>query len=299
MSLVDFQKSPGSVVGLNRQANGQKNRGARVICLGNEKGGSGKSTTAMHITVALMKMGQKVGAIDLDCRQKSFSRYIHNRTRWAEKKKRDIQVPTLKPVDRSAQEMRTRAELEEKSQFDAALSELCTTCDYVVIDSPGSDTYLSRLGHASADTIITPINDSFIDLDLIADIDPETNEVIGPSLYSEMVWDSRKKRALADRVSIDWILMRNRLSSLDAKNKRKMADALEKLSPRTGFRIAPGFGERVIYRELFPLGLTLLDVEEAGADITFSMSHVAARQELRDLMVTLKLPGLEQVAASF
>ena len=296
MSLVEMH-SPAGASDMDGQDTAA--REANIICLGNEKGGSGKSTTAMHIIVALMLMGQRVGAIDLDGRQQSLSRYIQNRQRWAEKNQPDLPIPELATIARSNAEMRTQAEAEEKQNFDATIVELSKTCDYIVIDSPGNDTYLSRLGHARADLIITPINDSFVDMDLLAEVDPETGEILGPSLYSEMVWESRKRRALADRVSIDWVLMRNRLSSLDAKNKRKMSDTLDKLAPRTGFRVAPGFGERVIYRELFPVGLTLLDINENTPNIRMNMSHVAARQELRDLMVTLNLPGLEEASRSF
>lgn len=271
----------------------------QVICLGNEKGGSGKSTTAMHIVVAILKLGKKVGAIDLDARQKSLARYIENRADWKKRQGLSLAIPEVRVVAPSQLENKSEACAEEKARFEGALRQMSKTCDFVVIDSPGADTYLARLGHAAADIIITPLNDSFVDLDLIAHVDPETFEIKGPSLYSEMIWDSRKKRALSDRVTIDWVLMRNRLSSLDAKNKRRMSDVLEKLAPRTGFRIAPGFGERVIYRELFPNGLTLLDLSDPDSDVQLTMSHVAARQELRDLLVTLNLPGLEKAAVAF
>jgi chromosome partitioning protein len=271
----------------------------QVICLGNEKGGSGKSTTAMHIVVAILKLGKKVGAIDLDARQKSLARYIENRGDWNKRQSLSLALPEVRVVAPSQLENKSEARAEEKAQFEGALRQLSKSCDFIVIDSPGADTHLSRLGHAAADIVITPLNDSFVDLDLIAHVDPETFEIKGPSLYSEMIWESRKQRALSDRHTIDWVLMRNRLSSLDAKNKRRMSDVLEKLAPRTGFRIAPGFGERVIYRELFPNGLTLLDLGDPDSDVQLTMSHVAARQELRDLLVTLNLPGLEKAATAF
>ena len=299
MSIVESHESISQTAPV-RKVSAKPRLGPRVICLGNEKGGSGKSTTAMHIVVALMSMGQRVGAIDLDSRQQSLARYIYNRQRWSEKYKPDLPIPHVVTVERSVLDERPTAEADEKHRFRAALAELGETCDYIVIDCPGNDTHLSRLGHSIADIIITPINDSFVDLDLLADIDPETNDIIGPSFYTEMIWESRKKRAMAERASIDWILMRNRLSSLDAKNKRRVSEAVDKLAPRSGFRLAPGFNERVIYRELFPLGLTVLDLGDASeGGVKLSMSHVAARQELRDLMVMLNLPGLEELAATF
>ena len=299
MSIVESHESI-SQSAPTRKVRSKPKLGPKVICLGNEKGGSGKSTTAMHIVVALMSMGQRVGAIDLDSRQQSLARYIYNRQRWSEKYRPDLPIPRVATVERSVLEERRAAEADEKRRFQMAFAELGEACDYLVIDCPGNDTHLSRLGHSIADIIVTPINDSFVDLDLLADIDPETNDIIGPSFYTEMIWQSRKKRATTDRASIDWILMRNRLSSLDAKNKRRVSEALDKLAPRSGFRLAPGFSERVIYRELFPLGLTVLDLGEAlGGGVKLSMSHLAARQELRDLMVMLNLPGLEEMAATF
>lgn len=298
MSHVEGQQS--SVFSdLPGHANEPRVSETQVICLGNEKGGSGKSTTAMHLVVAILRLGKRVGGIDLDARQKSFARYIENRTDWNRRQGLSLAIPEVRVVAPSQLENKSEAHAEEKAQFDGALRQLTKTCDFIVIDSPGADTHLSRLGHAAADTVITPLNDSFVDLDLIAHVDPETFEIKGPSLYAEMIWESRKQRALSDRHTIDWVLMRNRLSSLDAKNKRRMSDVLEKLAPRTGFRIAPGFGERVIYRELFPNGLTLLDLGNPDSDVQLTMSHVAARQELRDLLVTLNLPGLEKAAVTF
>ncbi|NWG47488.1 MAG: ATPase, partial [Alphaproteobacteria bacterium] len=226
--------------------------------------------------------------------QRTLARYIENRKGLMERKGLELPLPELVVVARSAAAERSAQEADERARFHEALDRLRGACDFVVIDSPGSDTFLSRLGHQVADTLVTPLNDSFIDFDLLGQIDPETYEVRRPSLYSELVWDSRKRRALSDRGKIDWIVMRNRLSAPDAKNKRRVSDALETLAPRIGFRLAPGFGERVIYRELFPLGLTLLDLGEEKADVRLTMSHVAARQEVRDLLICLQLPGIAE-----
>lgn len=262
-----------------------------IIVLGNEKGGSGKSTTAMHVVVSLLLLGKKVAAIDLDSRQRSLTRYLENRREWCERNDIDLAFPKSFVAERSDLENIRDAETQEREAFQAMLGTVASF-DFIVIDSPGSDTYLSRLGHSVADTLITPLNDSFVDFDLLAEINPDTFEVLGPSLYSELVWESRKNRAMNERASIDWIVMRNRVSSLDAKNKRRLGDVLNALAPRIGFRIAPGFGERVIFRELFPSGQTLMDLAEGDPNFRMSMSHVAARQEVRDLINTLKLPGL-------
>jgi chromosome partitioning protein len=270
----------------------RRNGGAHVIVVGNEKGGAGKSTVAMHLTVALLRMNKSVGVIDLDLRQRSFGRYLSNRRNWMESYGVELPMPKERSVAASELRHLDEAETEENARFQAAFSELKADCDFIVIDAPGSDTHYSRLAHARADTIVTPVNDSFIDFDLLAELDATTFEVGRPSVYSELVWECRKKRASSDRKQIDWVVMRNRMSQLDARNKRRVGEGLKALSARIGFRLAPGFAERVIYRELFPLGLTLLDLTEDGSSVVFSMSHVAARQELRDLLTVLKLPEL-------
>jgi len=268
---------------------------AHVIVIGNQKGGAGKSTVAMHLIVALMRMGRRVGALDLDVRQRSLTRYIENRTRWIATKGLHLAAPQMLEIRESRQRMLDAAEAEDEAGFRAALKRLCETCDYIVIDSPGGDSFVARLAHACADTLITPLNDSFIDFDLLGDIDPDDSERVRPSIYSEMVWDSRKRKAQQERAPIDWIVMRNRTSAsrIEAKNKQRVGEALKTLSNRIGFRLAPGLSERVIFRELFPQGLTLLDLDTEGADGEMKMSHLAARQELRDVFITLKLPGLE------
>ncbi|WP_404421069.1 division plane positioning ATPase MipZ [Thalassospira australica] len=257
---------------------------AHVIVIGNEKGGSGKSTTAMHLIVSLMKMGFSVGSLDIDARQGTLTRYVENRISFNGQKKLKLPVPDHRPIYRSELDDGNAAKLDERDRFTKALGELVMSRNFVVMDCPGSDNYLSRLAHSCADTLVTPINDSYIDLDMLARIDPDSLDIKGPSIYAEMVWDARKRRAAVDGGTIDWIVMRNRLSHLDARNKRDIAEIVDKLAARIRFRVAPGFGERVIYRELFLKGLTLLDLREKGVGIPLSMSHMAARQEVRALL---------------
>ena len=272
--------------------------GTHVIVVGNEKGGSGKSTTAFHLSIYLLHQGFRVASIDVDSRQQTYTHYVRNRRAWA--KSHDLVLPHTThyhlPLTRS-DSVKENHRL-EFDLFRQAVIEVEGEVDFLIVDTPGFDTHLTRLAHSLADTLITPLNDSFVDFDLLADVDPQSFDVRAPSLYSEMVWESRKRRALRRHAPIDWVVMRNRLTQLDAKNKRKLADMLDTLAARIGFRVAPGFGERVIYRELFPLGLTLLDLADVAQDYRMTMSHVAARQEMRSLITMLNLPGLgDQVAA--
>ena len=262
-------------------------RRPHVIVLGNEKGGSGKSTTTMHVIVALLREGWEVGCLDLDARQGTLSRYIENRNAAAAEL--DLPMPTHRRLQRSVADSALKARAEEADRFAAVLADLADN-DFVVIDTPGSDSHLSRLGHARADTLVTPLNDSLLDLDLLARFDAEGRKILGPSIYSEMVWEQKKARAIADGGSIDWIVMRNRLSHLDARNKRRIGKLLDELSKRIGFRLAPGFSERVIFRELFARGLTLFDLRQKGTGVALTMSHLAARQEVRGLLDAIGLP---------
>jgi len=263
-----------------------------MIVLGNEKGGSGKSTTAMHIVVALLRENYRVGTIDLDARQKSLTRYIENRRRYSADKRLTLPMPTEMVVPRSVLRTTDEAEADEKERFEAAYMALAPEADVIVVDCPGSDTFLSRLAHTAADSLVTPVNDSFVDLDLLARVNAETHEVEGPSLYAEMVWKARQRRAMADGGKIDWVVLRNRVGSLHAKNKERVEAVLNQLGKRIGLRHISGLGERVIYRELFLRGLTLMDLKEAGGldGKGLSMSNVAARQEVRRLIESLALP---------
>jgi len=274
-------------------------RQAHVIVVGNQKGGAGKSTVAMHILVALMRMGRRTGALDLDVRQRSLTRYIENRGRWIAARGAKLPAPQILEMTESPQRSLDLAEAEDEAAFRAALRRLSETCDFIVIDSPGGDSHMARTAHACADTLITPLNDSFVDFDLLGSIDEECPDIVRPSIYSEMVWESRKKKALAVRTPIDWVVLRNRTSAsrIEAKNKQRVGEALRTLSQRIGFRLAPGLSERVVYRELFPQGLTMLDLDTGEGDL--KMTHLAARQELRDLFITLKLPGLDGEALKF
>ncbi len=271
-------------------------RRARVIVLGNEKGGSGKSTVAMHLVVGLLREGVRVGTIDVDSRQATLTRYLENRAQSMERLKLPLPMPDHRLVPRSKLSGEA-AVADETARLEAAIAELSPACEAIVVDTPGSDQTMSRVAHSYADTLVTPMNDSFVDLDLIAKVEPVSLRIICPSAYSAMVWEQRKVRARRDGQSIDWIVVRNRLAAVDARNKRNMTQSLDALSRRFGFRQAAGLGDRVVFRELFLLGLTLLDLRERGIQTPLTMSHVAGRMEVRALLAAIGLREAPEPAA--
>jgi chromosome partitioning protein len=262
-----------------------------VIVLGNEKGGSGKSTTAMHVVVALLNVGQRVATIDLDSRQKSFTHYIENRRQWASRSGLNLKIPIHFCIARGSTLRLDENEAVEFAGLVEAVASVERSHDFIVVDTPGADSYLMRLAHSMADTLITPLNDSFVDFDVLGTVDPGTYEVTGESHYAEMVRDARRQRRLVDGARMDWIVVRNRLSTFGSRNKRLVADGLNQLAKRLGFRCAEGFAERVVFREFFPRGLTALDsLDEATLGTRPSLAHVTAREEVMAFIAELKLP---------
>ena len=178
---------------------------AHVVVLASEKGGSGKSTAALHIAVALLKAGQRVATIDLDSRQKTFTHYIENRRVWAERTHIQLELPTHYCIERAETSSMEANEATEVANFSSAVSAIERTHDFVVVDTPGNDTFLMRLAHSMADTLVTPINDSFLDFDVLATLDPINFAVTGESHYAKIVREARRRRRLFDGGLTDWI----------------------------------------------------------------------------------------------
>ena len=264
---------------------------AHIIVVGNEKGGAGKSTVSMHVATALARMGHRVGTLDLDLRQKTLGRYVTNRTTYLRKKGLGLPTPIYQDLPDIDQTSLQPGENASDHRLTMAVAKMAPDCDFILIDCPGSHTRLSQVAHSLADTLITPLNDSFIDFDLLAHVDSDGEEITGPSVYSEMVWSARQLRAQAGLKPIDWIVVRNRLGAQAMINKEKMHRAITNLAKRSGLRTAPGVNERVSFRELFPRGLTLLDLRDVGVK-GMNISNIAARQELRELIKALDLPGV-------
>ncbi|MDP2130176.1 MAG: division plane positioning ATPase MipZ [Erythrobacter sp.] len=253
---------------------------AHRIVFANEKGGTGKSTTAVHVAVALSYLGARVAAIDLDPRQRTMHRYIENRLATLEKRGLTLPTPACE-VFRG----------QHTGDLLAMIRQLEASCDFLIIDNPGRDDAYARIAVENADTLVTPMNDSFVDFDLIGQVDAETFKVKKLSFFAELIWEARMKRSRMtieqQRPEMDWIVVRNRTGHVEARNQARLHKALTEMAKRVGFRVTQGLSERVIYRELFPSGLTLLDKGHLGE---LGTSHLVARQELRALVKALNLP---------
>ena len=251
------------------------------IVFANEKGGTGKSTTAVHVAVALASRGADVVAYDLDHRQRTMCRYFENRAETMQR--RGIDLPTVRC--HVVEDM-------DGAQMEAFVHDTARNADFVVVDTPGRDDPLARHSATTADTLVTPMNDSFVDFDLIGQVEGENFKVRKLSFYAELIWEARLKRSRTsieqNRTQMDWVVVRNRTGFTEARNMARIEQALMEMSKRVGFRVAKGLSERVIYRELFPSGLTLLDKGHLG---DLGTSHLVARQELRGLVASLRLPG--------
>jgi chromosome partitioning protein len=252
------------------------NRG-HIIVFANEKGGVGKSTSAFHTCIALCNAGERVAALDVDLRQLTLHRAL-----WArQESEREFGVRLPGP-EQIMLVQQNENELEEKLRMARIHN------SFIVIDVGGHDSPIARKAIFMADTIVTPVNDSFIDLDMLGRIDPRTGEFKTLGNFARLV-EHLKEPGMALRPKpIDWVVMQNRSRNFATKNERKVLDALQKIAPVAGFRLVPGLRERVTYRELFPMGLTLFDLD---AIPELGRLQPNAREEIWAMLRALKLPS--------
>ena len=266
-------------------------RTAHVIVVANEKGGTGKSTLSIHISVALLKAGFRVATIDLDTRQRTLTRFLENRRSWAASAPWEVELPFHRALDRGISNNLRDNETAEFGAFAAAVAEVEHSYEFVVIDTPATNSYLMRLAHSLADTLVSPVNDSFIDVDVFSRVHHDRTQRGQVAHYADLVLEARRKRKLVDQGLIDWVLVRNRMSSVQSNNAKQIAASLSKLAVELKFRPTEGLHDRVIFRELFPIGLTPLDpIEEAMRNGALSASQSGARAEVEQLVSMLQLP---------
>jgi len=253
------------------------------VVVGNHKGGCGKSTVAMHLIVSLLKENKRVASFDLDLTQQTLTRYIENRAEWARMHRVRLELPDhFVSVESSV--AAPHPDATDAMVFTSMLVALPPGYDFIVIDTPSGENHLSLLAHALADTLVTPINDSFVDLDVIGTMAPSSDFKPRRSRYTEMVAAANERRSAVSSRPTDWVVVPNRLPRLTSRNQRQVAEMLELMAPELGFRTVHGLSDRVIFREFFPVGLTEFDpLDEARLEPKANMAHVMARAEVCDL----------------
>lgn len=261
---------------------------ARIIVVANEKGGSGKSTVAVNLAIGLLRAGNSVATIDLDTRQRSLTHFIDNRLMWAREMNLDLPAPTHLCFDEEG-EFQTGDEVAGREAFGTAVETFASDHRYVIIDTPGHMHYLGAMAHSLADTLVTPLNDSFVDLEVLGSVDPKTFAVAAPGHYVDVVEAGRRTRITGE---LDWIVLRNRLSTTKNRNKQLVGTALANLADVHGFRIVDGLAERTIFREFYPRGLTAMDeLTKATLGVRPTMSHLTAALEMQSLLrAVMRLP---------
>jgi chromosome partitioning protein len=200
-----------------------------------------------------------------------------------------LAIPHHHVIDTAPQDSRTVAEEDERRRLAEAVDDLRSRCDVIVLDCPGGDPPLARSAHQLADCLVTPINDSFVDLDLLLQFRPGSFQVLDLGVYFRLIWQIRNERRKANQDVFDWVVLRNRLSGLADQNKRNLIWVLEKIAPIMRFRLADGLGERIIFRQLFQQGLTVFDIDEPDVGLAPTKSHSAALGELHGLLDALHL----------
>src|SRR5205823_9815492 len=197
-------------------------------------GGCGKSTVAMHLIVSLLMERRRVASFDLDLTQQSLTRYIENRQEWARLHNATLELPDHYVLtDPSV--AGPHPDASDVAAFTTALASLGNTYDFVVIDTPSGENHLSLLAHALADTLVTPINDSFVDLDVIGTMAPSSDFRPRRSRYAEMVATASERRSWFSSRPTDWVVVRNRLPRLISRNQKQVAEMLELMAPELGF----------------------------------------------------------------
>lgn len=264
---------------ISRELRSRQQPKGHIIVFANEKGGVGKSTLAFHCCVALAHAGQKVAALDLDSRQQSLARGLSNREGTARRLRTDLPQPKFVTLGQQ-----TSANLTQE------IARIGSDADYVIIDAPGHDTPLARRAIAVADTLVTPVNSSFVDLDLLGQFDPVTLKLNRFGNFSRLVQELREVRDYQNKPPVDWVVVQNRLQHIGSNNQLRVADALADLAPKAGFRMAHGLGERVAYRELFLLGLTLFDLKLIPE---LARMQPKAKSEIDTFIAELNLPLLQ------
>ncbi|RNJ62861.1 MAG: hypothetical protein EDM03_08845 [Porphyrobacter sp. IPPAS B-1204] len=248
---------------------------AKVIVVANEKGGVGKSTIAFHLSVALADAGLRVAACDLDRRQQSLSSALSRRDGTARRLRLDLPRPHHQVL-----------QIQSGAMLCQEISRIGWKSDVIVIDVAGADSAIARRAIAIADTLITPVNSSFVDLDLLGKFHPTSLKLMAQGCFAIAVNEIRAARLRRGMPDLDWVVAQNRVRRGASQNQSRIEAALLHLAPEIGFRLVEGLAERVAYRELFLLGLTHLDLRRIPE---FARTKTDANREILGFLTELAI----------
>lgn len=234
----------------------------KIIVFGHEKGGTGKSTLTIHVAIGLKMQNYTVGVIDLDARQGTSIRFLTRRERL------DLMVPDQYfGILNSTSDSKEIAFKEDEIALKTAITKM-RDLDYIIIDTRGSNNNFTQLAINFCDKLITPINDSVLDIDMLISIGSKDQVFFGP--YTQTVWEQKKQRNLQNNMKpIDWYLIRNRVSPIVTKNTNNCTAMLETICRKIGCKLGPSITERVIYKETLDRGLLLFDLQDQASISNF------------------------------
>tara|TARA_B100000678_G_scaffold285297_1_gene288221 strand:+ start:1776 stop:2753 length:978 start_codon:yes stop_codon:yes gene_type:complete len=246
-----------------------------IITFANEKGGVGKSTLAFHVAIALAHAGAKVVAIDLDRRQRTLERGLTYRGGTAGNLGIALPSPQFAVLDQPS-----------TAALYQTINRLGPDADFVILDAAGADSPIFRRVVALADTLVTPVNASFLDLELLGRVNPVSGLPERSGCFGETVSTLREERLAHEMGRIEWIVVKNRVRSAEKRHMSRIDRALERLAINQDFRIGQGLNERLAFRELFQFGLTHLDLALIPDMIK---SQVSSCNEIENLVADLGL----------
>lgn len=270
---------------------GESITGPGIIVVGNQKGGSGKTTIAFHLIAGLMRSGYSVGSVDLDGGQLTLSSILRNRQAFRDSRDINLDLPEHHFLSDDLHQAQYRNVREAESWLENIIPDMCARHDVIVIDTPGHDTPLNMLAHACGDILLTTLNDSFVDLDVILEVSPATLRPVGLSHYGRMIRKAASEREAASLSPARWLVLQNRVGLLRTNNRKMVEEVLSEASRLYDFELLGGLSERVVFRELFTFGLTVYDLERLPGFADRTRSQVHAEAELDALVEAICRPS--------